>query len=840
MSINWNNLRPWNGSQQAAFEELCSQLASCEDMPKDSTFIRKGTPDAGVECFWKLPNSKEYAWQAKYFLAPPDAQQWSQIDDSVENALAKHPHLIKYIICLPLDRPDARIEGKKSCLDKWNDHVEKWNEWATVKNMQVDFEYWGKSEIFERLSQEKHRGRHLFWFDSEMLTLQKMLRQIDETIANVGPKYTPDLNIHLDLAETFEFISRTDRYVLELRKNIGLLQRKVDKLRKQDVDGDLEDTVCGVISQLDNLLQHIVRLTFSATETVDLITLSNLFQAIKESNWECEKKIYNAKSEEYAAKHNKKPDEMSHYHVSEKHDRWLYDIQEARKAVDKLYVFIEGTNAQLSMNPAMLLNGAAGSGKTHILCDISRERINRGLPTILLLGQSFCDGDLWEQIIKMLSLNCTTKDDLLGILNAAGQASRSRTLLIVDAINESAIKNIWTKNLGGILLAVKRYPWVGIILSIRNTYFEYIVPQHLIQDKKLTVVIHHGFSGVEYKATREFFRYYNIKQPDVPLLNPEFQNPLFLKLFCCGLKNSGKTEVPRGSHNITKVYENFIESVNDKLSDKQLLNYDSRDKIVLKAVHKLAAKMAEGNDSRIPLTEAKQIVNEVLPSEGYYDSLFYYLEKEGIITECIIHSQPSYEEGVQFSYERFSDHLITKYLLDTYLDLDSPKSSFEKGKPLSKLFSSEFYWYNDGLIEAISIQLPEEIGRELIDLAPQYSNIGAVHQAFLDSLIWRNPDSINIETKKLFEEYIFPHNYNESMETLITVATLEDHPFNANALHEILMECDLPHRDATWSIYLFNQIEENGAVDRLIDWAWSNEHKSHINTQTDRFAFSCR
>lgn len=68
MSINWESLRAWNGSQQSAFEELCCQLAACEVFPAGSSFVRKGAPDAGIECYWTLPNGDEIAWQAKYFF----------------------------------------------------------------------------------------------------------------------------------------------------------------------------------------------------------------------------------------------------------------------------------------------------------------------------------------------------------------------------------------------------------------------------------------------------------------------------------------------------------------------------------------------------------------------------------------------------------------------------------------------------------------------------------------------------------------------------------------------------------------------------------------------------
>lgn len=123
MSIEWHNLRPWNGSQNAAFEALCCQLAAYEPAPWGSNFIRKGEPDAGVECFWKLPNGDEWGWQAKFFLSPPEASQWSQINEAVKKALEKHPQLTLYTICLPIDRQDPRVDQQKWFMDKWEEHV---------------------------------------------------------------------------------------------------------------------------------------------------------------------------------------------------------------------------------------------------------------------------------------------------------------------------------------------------------------------------------------------------------------------------------------------------------------------------------------------------------------------------------------------------------------------------------------------------------------------------------------------------------------------------------------------------------------------------------------------
>lgn len=100
MSLNWMQLRPWEGSQNRAFEELCCQLAHAECFPAGSRFTRKGSPDAGVECYWTGPAGEEMAWQAKFFSSL-DAAQWKQLDASIESALEKHPRLTAYVSVCP-------------------------------------------------------------------------------------------------------------------------------------------------------------------------------------------------------------------------------------------------------------------------------------------------------------------------------------------------------------------------------------------------------------------------------------------------------------------------------------------------------------------------------------------------------------------------------------------------------------------------------------------------------------------------------------------------------------------------------------------------------------------
>ena len=50
---------------------------------------------------------------------------WTQIDRSVSTALRKHPRLARYVVCLPMDLPDARVPGQESALAKWYAVVSK-------------------------------------------------------------------------------------------------------------------------------------------------------------------------------------------------------------------------------------------------------------------------------------------------------------------------------------------------------------------------------------------------------------------------------------------------------------------------------------------------------------------------------------------------------------------------------------------------------------------------------------------------------------------------------------------------------------------------------------------
>ena len=824
MSINLEDLRPLNNSQNDAFEELCRQLARYEKVPHNSIFTAKGDPDAGVECYWKFPSGDEWGWQAKFFRSPPDSGQWGQIDKSVERALEKHPELVKYTICLPIDRPDARIKGKKSFMDKWNDHVEKWKEWAQEKGMSVEFEYWGEHEILERLSRDEHRGRFFFWFNKEFFSKNWFERHAKEAISCAGLRYTPELNIELPIANLFDGLGRTSRFYTRITDLYGEIARSYKKARSDRVKKHCKDEFDHLQNSISELLSALKGIEEGKMTQIDWDCTKNLINESTEAVFECVGALETLSERKTETRGHL--DDLSYRR---------YFLRELSRNLSILQDFVQGAQAQLSNTSALLLVGKAGIGKTHLFCDVAEQRVHSSLPTVLLLGEHFNRQEPWSQIIDLVGVS--SKEEFLGALEAAAQAQGARALILIDALNEGEGKYLWHKFLAGMLTTLSYYPWIGIAVSVRTSYEDIIIPEGLVPDRLLREE-HHGFARHEYQATRTFFDHYGIEQPSVPLLVPEFQNPLFLRLFCQGLHNLSITRIPKGFRGATEIFNFFVESVNRKLHHPEYLDFDPKSRIVQRTVENLAERMADKGKDWLPREEAKAIVNKFLPQSEYDKSLFRHLISEGVIAEDRFRVGDSeWCEGIHFSFERFGDHLIAKHLLDKHLDPNDPSKSFTSNNPLGVLVRDESTcWRNRGIIEAFSIQLPERIGKELVEVAEFCAEYRPVCQALVESLVWRDPKAITEKTAEYLEKYVLKYDgtFDQFLDALLTVASDPEHPYNADFLHKWLMKHGLAERDAIWSIFIFEQYGKYRAVDRLVDWAWSPEDKSHINDESIR------
>lgn len=497
--------------------------------------------------------------------------------------------------------------------------------------------------------------------------------------------------------------------------------------------------------------------------------------------------------------------------------RWaqhsLHKLMELISDIDEALV---STRWQLSNAQAVLLTGPAGIGKSHLLADVVEFQIHEGRPAILVLGSSFIDDEPWRQILNQLDRPTTEQiNHFLGSMDAAAQAAEARALICIDALNERKGIDVWPHRLASFLKTVEAFPRVGVILSCRTTYVPYVIPDSLGEDQ-LYRVKHEGFAADGGKAAKVYLDKRGIVRHGAPNLVPEFENPLFLKTCCDFLQKEGKTELPRGLRGVTSIFGFYNEAVTRALNKHMKL--DSHLGIVPKAIAGFAQLLAEAGKGYIWKNEAVAFFESVLPSGGLLDkSLLSQLESEGLLTiEPIHHEDGELIELVRFTFERFSDHAIAAQLLHLHLKKGNVVSSFQPNQPLHEFLFGQKSYGRAGIIEAMAVQLPEQTGVEILDIANKTPWV--VRQAFLDSLLLREQSHF---TDRTFELALGQLSSNEMSDLLISISTEPLNKFNAHYVHSYLMTLTLPERDAFWSVYLAEKGYE-GHVETLISWALHN------------------
>ena len=842
-NLSWQTIRPWNGSQSGGFEELCVQLARME-APKGAKFIPTGNPDAGVECYCVIDNGSEWGWQAKYFISTLTDSQWQQLDGSVQTALDKHPQLVRYYVCIPRERSDARNPKQTSEMDRWNNHAEKWEKWAQERGMHVQFVWWGSSELVDRLSRNENIGRRYFWFGQRGFDHDWFTYHLKEVVDTTEPLYPPEVHVDLPIAKDLERFARSNLVFDEVKSlAIGLRRTRSGLVSAyKSLESSLQPPgIDDLLNGIDTVLDELAQLETSPSGPLPFSDIAHsadhaqgIAVAANSQIMDLQDQYDDQNPEERTSRlYRKKPYGDLVHHVLGLQSA-LYDLVETSSHADSL------ANGQL-----LLLKGDGGTGKTHLLCHFAKKRIEDQLPTVILMGRRFLsDDNPWVQLLQQLDLADTNAETFLGALEAAAQASGSRALVVVDALNEGNGRKIWPDNLGPFLRRLEQSPWIGVVISVRSTYEDVVIPEDVRH--RAVHLVHTGFDEEVYDAARAYFSYYGIEFPSAPLLQPEFRNPLFLKTICEGLYNRGETRIPRGFQGITAVFELYLESINSRLA--MSLDYNTRDNLVRAALDNLSEVLVETGVRWLHRSLAEEVVNEILQSNGLSRSLYQGLVDEGVIVEERFRwATDSPEEIVFMAYDRFTDHIIADFLLRSgvnkwrslvvpasgfkqlwrtvktalygVVDFLTPKSSFSGKAGLAFLQRGEPNMHQ-GLIEALCINVPEQTGQELVRLVPKLLGWPTIEDAFLKSIVWRRLGSFSKETHEVFDEFLGSgRTWGDPIDALLTVSTVPDHPFNADYLDLWLYRDSMPDRDAWWSAYLHGTLGRQSCVDRLVDWA---------------------
>lgn len=815
--IDFSQIKGFSAGQRQCFEELVCQLARRESVPEGSAFrrIEGAGGDGGVESYWLLSDGSKIGYQAKFFTRAGDID-WRQIDESVEQALKTHPEMRKYVVAIPCDLTDRRgTKGKgKSGWELWSSHKEKW---ATLTTHAVEFVPWTASDLLDKLSRQESVGLRQYWFGTTDLSPKWLADRVRLAIADLDERYHPEDHVDVRIEGLFKFLTRDDGAVRQLGDSLSKVEQAdfpESRLRTfgPDIDSSLVDKALSARSDLISIKQEfdapcwekwdVRRWKATADKAIDC--LGKLDDCIREKG---------PKAAE--GKDGKSAEETR------------YVLNEIDQLVGSIYVFKEllsGPYLTAEQNRAALIEGRAGSGKSHLLGRIAEAVSREGRPAILLLGQRFADRPIWSQVTTCLGLSDIGQDAFLQTLDAAAEPTGKRGIILVDAVNEGAGGRLWKAEIASFLEAIRKFPNLACVISCRSEYLPYVVPDGVLS--KIDRFEIRGFETTEeqIRAAEVYMDRRGITRPSTPWLAPEFINPLFLRSACLALAREKKSEFPRGLSGTKAILAFYLRSVARNLG----VGRDGTDELVQPTVatlREIAQRMATDKEDYISQRSAFDIAarnfSRFQPPEG--QSWLDVLRRNGLIR---LDPDPKErpddplgmpEDVVRFSFQRFQDHLMAEALLKDITDVSAemkPGGSLAFIQDEGRLGCR---W--QGLIEALSIQVPERFGAELIDLLPvdpdEWPNSDQLGDAFSESIRWRDKKAFNDRTLEIFNSLANP----DKNALLIELSASVEHPWNADFLHRNLLRFKLPQRDRLWSSGI-NQhsVKADDPVGRLIDW----------------------
>lgn len=782
------------------FEELCCQLAALEDPAEGSRFVRKGPgADQGLECYRTYADGHEVGWQAKYFMNGFDSTQVTDLAESLQRAMAAHPQLKTFIVCLPIDLQDNRSGKKLSQVQRYENWCDKSIKAAATQGRPLEIELWSASSITERLGRDTpaYSGRARYWFDTVRFSSAWFREKFEVQRRNLGERYSPESHVDLPIQQALQALARAPNLQKEPNAWAAEITYGLDGAARSLAREGLTSAADQMKQACEPLLEALAGLPATLDAHIPLQTWVALSEAgtqsVSSALTELQDKVVD-KDRAIARK----------------------DLFDLYSSVDHVRSELASTRWRLVNKRELVISGQAGIGKSHLVADFGAKQLELARPFVLVLTGTLTEADPWEQIRAQLDLTQVSTNEFLGALDAAAEAVGCRAVLAVDALNEKHGVDLWETRLQGFVAHMQRFPRLALVLTVRDTYLNYLPLVGLEQ------MVHRGFAGHAGAAAKAYLDRRGIARPSSPNLAHEFENPLFLRTCCAYLDAENLKQLPKGLEGITAIFNFYLSAVAKKVERE--LRLVPQQKTARKALDGfLDACATHGDGGSLPLDATIELLERFHNSGGSVDrSLLSAFLSEGVLTQEVERHEGRIVETIRFTFERLSDHLRAGRLI-AQIDPADTQGSIRR-EPLATYFGPEASWRFAGVIEALAVQFPEQFGYELFDVLPKNAiDDPSLGDAFVSSLAWRAPKAFTKRTAG-WVSTLCKLTGRSSYGLLLLVSTEPENQFNAEWLHHDLWQRPMPQRDAAWSIFLAeDDLSEGGTVESLIDWAWQVE-----------------
>jgi len=652
-------------------------------------------------------------------------------------------------------------------------------------------------------------------------------------IKSAGPRYTPGQdrkapNLHIqELEDGLDALS----FSKDFRERIQDLEKVIAKaLGESSQVGQLFKGKKRSPLYLKNLMEKLSKATPQDAKSL----IKEILVVIKAINKTIRKRVDKLFELERKEREKERQQTAS---VTEPHSQdSIYEYERSRlmrfeENIGDVVSYFYSAAPDLILSNCALLLGEWGTGKTHSLCDFVKRLTENSHYCVFSIAQNLpLNTDPIQAICKRSEL-AKNMSELLSRIEKFGQNNRCRSLLIVDGINEGD-REEWKSAVAKLYKSISNLQHVGLVLSCRTPFQKLIFNKRILRRYK--AIFHQGFSEIEFEAQEEFFKYYKIPFPEVPLLSDEFSRPLALKLICKSLENLAMSKkkstfagIASGQKGMTYILEKYIQDMGEPV--EKAFNLPRKFCwMFLKGTTKtkdgledgIAVRMARDQKEVLFHEEVLEIILNVTKwkSKNEAKKFLKAVVHSGILFEHFIWTDNGYVDAIKLPYQKFSDHIIARYLLNRYLSNKSVtaiKRSFNANRPLGKIFeiSMDGHEYEmPNWAEALMIEFPERIkklnsgNRELVYYLPKSKRLIAPSiEPFLNSLLWRPPSSFSLGTDAIVSQLLTigkAETKHRVLDVLLALAVKKNHPYSAKRLDAFLYKKAMPERDLLWSEFL--------------------------------------
>lgn len=639
--------------------------------------------------------------------------------------------------------------------------------------------------------------------------ISNLKRKVEQVISVVGPRYSKKLNVKTGTYSDLSFMLKRDGVEEQLQEIGSQIKECIKKLFEFDLHNRNEKEL--ILETSRNGINAVIAglQTDSSVVDSDLYNEADFTQTLEHIKryvqdlkciFEIEKKRFEEKNGDGTYDNKNWRGFMASY-MCIFPAQYLDEIRSVILTLSSTEKLFDISLMRKLGNRAILVTGKGGIGKTHLLCDIVSDFIERDIPAVLMLGDMFKGQDTADNVIINWFQEGETIENFFAWLNEYGNQNNVYIPICIDAINEVDDTSYWDSNLPLIIAKAKPYSNLKIIVSCRRIYLEEYLDEEKISG--MLQISHNGFDEMEVEALGNFCEYYGVNINYDTICVPEFMNPLFLKMLCeIAAEKTDKTVVVDDIH--TLMQEFF--AIKNKIISKHYLEYLSvKDKVVSLVLGNATQYMADNDRYSISWAELRTVVSNVLDKFGIKEKTAGFIK--ALISENLLREADEKGTEITFAYQKFYEYLYAQKHVD--LEIDEIIRAVEDKK------------ITLGTLEMIQILYIQKTKEEFISRVGDRIH-SEVIETFMSGLYWRNSNEINEKTISEIEKILSSLNEADMRQVilgLIAISTKCNCAVNAYYIHKKLSSMNPYRKDYILSFFLLKQYDRIKVISDMCERA---------------------